>query len=213
MPCDINFLIEGYRKFKEEYFEEKSHIYEDLTRYGQQPNILFIACSDSRVDPAIVTRCQPGELFVVRNVANLVPPYETDHGYHGTSAALEFAVCTLEIKHIIVFGHTQCGGITSLFQKPLPLEDHKGFLSKWMQLARPAFNKVQKHHKNCSLEDKITICEQYSLINSLKNLKTFPWIKERIQKDQLCLHAWYFDLPTGTIKRYSSETNDFVELF
>lgn len=212
MPCDINFLIEGYRKFKEEYFEEKSHIYADLIRYGQQPNILFIACSDSRVDPAIVTRCQPGELFVVRNVANLVPPYEKDHGYHGTSAALEFAVCTLGIKHIIVFGHTQCGGITSLFNESSSLEVHKGFIFKWMQLAKPAFNKVLKYHKNCSLEDKITFCEQYSLIHSLKNLKTFPWIAERVQKGQLSIHAWYFDLPTGIIKRYNPETKDFMEL-
>src|SRR5437879_1167433 len=107
MPKEIENLIQGYQRFRSHYFSDSNSTFEDLTRWGQRPKILMIACSDSRVDPALVMNCQPGDLFVIRNVANLVPPYEDDQSYHGTSAALEFGVCELDIRHIILFGHTQ----------------------------------------------------------------------------------------------------------
>jgi Carbonic anhydrase len=213
MANAIDFLIQGYQKFKAEYFEGTNAVFNETLRYGQQPKILVIACSDSRVDPALVTNCQPGDLFVVRNVANLVPPYEADNSYHGTSAALEFGVCGLGVQHIIVFGHTQCGGITSLFTEPSNTpQSPGGFIAKWMELAQSACQTVKERHSGTALQEQVTLCGQYSLIQSLKNLQTFPWIKERVAKGELNLHAWNFDLSSGTIRCFDPAHNEFVEL-
>lgn len=111
MPKEIDRLVRGYQAFRSHYFNRDNPIFEKLVYHGQHPKALMIACSDSRVDPAIIMNAQPGDLFIIRNVANLVPPYEDDDTYHGTSAALEFGVCILNIRHIVIFGHTQCGGI------------------------------------------------------------------------------------------------------
>jgi len=140
----ITSLIEGYRKFRAKHFEE-SKTYDSLVEYGQNPNVMLIACCDSRVDPAIVTGCEPGELFVTRNVANLVPPYEKDAGYHGTSAALEFGVTGLEVSDIIIFGHSHCGGIRTLMEAP-DNKDPSDFITAWMNIATPAKQIILKHH-------------------------------------------------------------------
>jgi carbonic anhydrase len=211
MPTALDNLIAGYQEFRSHYFNGTNIIFEKLVQFGQKPKVLIIACSDSRVDPAIVTNCQPGDLFVVRNVANLVPPYEHDNGYHGTSAALEFGVCGLEIQHIIVFGHTECGGIASLFapnQGNMP----SGFITKWMELAHRAHDFVMEHDADKPLEAKISLCSQLSLMNSLHNLRTFPWIQERIDAGKLSVHAWKFDLSTGIIHQFDAATNRFTEL-
>lgn len=214
MAKEIKSLIKGYKKFKQQYFEKQNPLFNELVHGGQKPDTLIIGCSDSRVDPAIVTNCRPGELFVIRNVANLVPPYEEDNGYHGTSAALEFGVCTLGVKHIIVFGHTQCGGIMSLFQKSEQSSSlsKKSFVSKWMELAKLAYDAVNKQAHGLPLEEQITLCCQNSIVNSLHNLRTFPWIHEAEQKGDLALHGWYFDLLTGDIKSFDADKNVFVEL-
>jgi carbonic anhydrase len=208
-------IINGYKLFKKTYFGENTdqksqELFESLNKEGQKPKILVIACSDSRVDPAIVTNALPGDLFVVRNVANLVPPCEDGNiGYHGTSAALEFAVCGLGIKNIIVFGHSKCGGMQSLFNTQINRE--KSFLTNWMTLAKPAFNSVEQNHHDLDITDKADLCSKYSLINSLNNLRTFPWVEERLKNNQLFLHAWYFDISNGNIKALN-ETNQFVDL-
>jgi len=212
MAKEIKSLIEGYKKFKQHYFEQSNPLFNQLAQ-GQKPDTLVIGCCDSRVDPAIVTNCQPGELFVVRNVANLVPPYEEDNSYHGTSAALEFAVRTLGVKHIIVFGHAQCGGIMSLFQKTEQSSvAKKSFVSKWMELAQPAYDAVNKQAHGLPLEEQIMLCCQNSIVNSLRNLRTFPWIRDAENKGDLQLHGWYFDLLTGIIKSFDANKNAFVEL-
>jgi carbonic anhydrase len=207
MPKSIENLIQGYKNFRKEYFEKDKHFFEQLTKIGQQPKVLMIACSDSRVDPAIVTGAAPGDLFVVRNVANLVPPYEPDSStYHGTSAALEFGVCGLNIRHIIVFGHSQCGGINSLFHENADASSQKSsFINKWMGLANIAFNKVTRDYGDRDINAQIGICAQYSLINSLENLQTFPWIRQRVQAKELFLHAWYFDMSDGSIKYFNDQ--------
>ena len=212
MLKDIENLIQGYQKFRKHYFSDSNSAFEDLVRWGQKPKILMIACSDSRVDPALVLNCQPGDLFVIRNVANLVPPYEDDQSYHGTSAALEFGVSGLGIRHIILFGHTQCGGIQTLLENSGKEPKQKTFISKWMELARPAHDAILKFHGGKSLEDKTTLCGQYSLMNSLKNLETFPWIAERVHQGLLSLHAWNFDLSKGILERYNPEKNKFEDL-
>lgn len=215
MLRDIENLIQGYHRFRAQYFSDStdsSSAFEDLVRLGQRPKVLMIACSDARVDPAIVMNCQPGELFVIRNVANLVPPYEDDQSYHGTSAALEFGVCGLGIRHVILFGHTQCGGIQALLEGSATECAQKSFISKWMELANPAHQAVLEYHKESSLDEKTTLCGQYSLINSLKNLQTFPWIAERVENGSLSLHAWNFDLSRGVLEAFDPELNCFRDL-
>lgn len=212
MPKDIETLLKGYQKFREHYYGESNLVFEDLVRLGQRPKILMVACSDSRVDPALVLNSQPGDLFMIRNVGNLIPPYEDDQAYHGTSAALEFGICILGIHHIILFGHTQCGGIQSLLESPPHEPIQKNFITKWMELARPAHQAVLDFHSTRSLEEKITLCGQYSLINSLKNLMTFPWINEKVQERSLALHAWNFDLSRGSLEAFDPKENCFKDI-
>lgn len=209
MQKDIATLIAGYQKFREEYFDRENSTFSQLVSQGQKPKVLMIACSDSRVDPALIMNCQPGELFVIRNVANLVPPYEDDHSYHGTSAALEFGVCVLGISHVILFGHTQCGGIQTLLENAHKSSGQNSFLSKWMELAQAAHDTTIENHPKSPLEEKIVLCGQYSLIHSLKNLQTFPWVAERVKQGTLSLHAWNFDMSQGILKEYDEKENCF----
>jgi carbonic anhydrase len=216
MSEEIEVIIQGYQKFKHQYYDKKDVAFNELIKNGQKPKVLVIACSDSRVDPAIIMNSQPGDLFVVRNVANLIPPYEQDNGYHGTSAALEFGVCVLGIKHIIVLGHSACGGMIQLIKNETNNSNDKdtSFINKWIELARPSYRQAlnQCNHNNTPTEALAAECAQYSLINSLENLQTFPWVRERVQSKELLLHAWYFDLLTGSITSFSKERNAFIEL-
>ncbi len=212
MQDELEVLVQGYATFRNSYFNGDNELYEKLVVEGQKPKVLMIACSDSRVDPAIVLGCQPGDLFVVRNVANLVPPCESDNGYHGTSAALEFGIKSLKTNHIVIFGHARCGGIQSLFETSQEEKDKLSFIKKWMELAQPAYERVQQEHAHLSQKEKMTTCEQYSLLNSLENLMSFEWIQERVKAQQLFLHAWYFDMQTGLIYAYDKHTNDFKPL-
>lgn len=210
MAAEIDKLINDSKQFRETYFKKDTTLFDGLVQNGQKPKIMVIACSDSRINPAMIFNCQPGELFVVRNVANLVPPCEITEGYHGTSAALEFAVCFLQVKHIIIFGHTYCGGIQSLLSDS-QLLDEKGhsFIAQWMKIAQPAYEQVQ-HHKNMDFDQKVLLCTQYALINSLHNLETFSWIKERSAQKTLSLHGWYFDLSNGFIYRYDTQHDTWI---
>lgn len=187
----VQSLIKGYQQFKHKYFE-KNNIYENLVQNGQKPKALVIACCDSRTDPAMITNCNPGDIFAIRNVANLVPPFSDDKTHHSIYAALKFGIINLGIKNIIVLGHSHCGGICSLMEN-----NH----DKWMEIAMPTKQEVLAKYANHPLEEQKRQCEQISIINSLNNLKTYPWIKERVLANELSLHAWYFDLSTGTLTR------------
>lgn len=208
----IDRLIAGYRSFKKSYFGGTCSLFKQLSTRGQKPRVLVIGCSDSRVDPAIILNCKPGDLFTIRNVANLVPPCEEDGGYHGTSAALEYAVCTLEVEHIIIFGHTNCGGLKALIENAGKHHDTKSFIDHWMDIAEPALAQVKTHHKDQSLQEQVTLCEQYALLNSEKNLLTFPWLKARVKEHKLEIHLWFFDIATGTIQAFDRETTTFHEI-
>jgi len=212
MEKDISNLIEGYYKFREHYFDKDNTTFVDLVRQGQRPKILMIACSDSRVDPALIMNCQPGDLFVIRNVANLVPPFQDDQSYHGTSAALEFGICVLGIQHVILFGHTQCGGIQALLEHTHESCGPKSFLVKWMELAQAAHDITMNSHAGSTLEEKIVLCGEHSLVNSLNNLQTFPWIQERVKQGSLFLHAWNFDMSNGIIEEYDEEQQSFRKI-
>ncbi len=211
---DIKKLITGNHKFKTKFFDSKNTIFNELVTFGQKPKIMLVTCSDSRIDPAMIFNCQPGELFVVRNIANLIPPYEDNDTYHGTSAALEFGTCFLDIKHVIILGHTNCGGIRSLIENTNQVLDKKNysFVAKWMDLAKPAYDQVMAKYLHATLEEKIILCEQYALINSLQNLYSFPWIKRHIDNHDLSLHAWYFDLTTGIIHAHDQLKNHWITL-
>jgi carbonic anhydrase len=207
----IASLIDGYKRFNKKYFEGKGKTFSKLVKHGQKPKALVIACCDSRADPAIITDCNPGELFVVRNVANLVPPFEGDPYHHGTSAALEFGIKDLEIKDIIVLGHSHCGGINALLDENCTV-DHNDFVSSWIDIASTAKDKVLKEFPNATHDEKVHICSKQSLMISLENLKTFPWIKKRVDEKKLFLHAWFFCLETGLIETYDEASDKFIVL-
>jgi carbonic anhydrase len=210
MPSDLNDLKKGYQKFRQKYYDNDNDFYKNLVAFGQRPRYLVIACSDSRVDPSHVLNCKPGDLFVIRNVANLIPPYETDPHYHGTSAALEFGVCGLGIKEIIILGHSQCGGIMSLLAEDKETKEGS-FIAKWMELAQiseTAINTLSHH----SIVEKANVCGKNALLGSLKNLQTFPWIAEKVHFGEIHIHAWYFDLVSGTIFFYNKTANEFEPL-
>ncbi len=195
---EIKKLINGYQRFHKKYFEEQPEVYNSLFEQGQSPKFLVIACCDSRVHPAQVMDTVPGDIFVIRNVANLVPVNEPDDKSHGTSAAMEFAVKHLEVKHIIVFGHSQCGGIKSLMEGD-HLDQKYVFIDPWMEIARGARNKILLEHNNKEFSQQCALCEKASIETSLYNLMTFPWIKERYDAGKLFIHGWYFDIDTGSL--------------
>ncbi len=206
-------LIEGFHRFREEHFADDDALYHQLVQDGQTPKILIVACCDSRVDPALVLDCAPGDLFVIRNVANLVPPAEShDSGRHGTSAALEYGVRVLKVEHIIVLGHAHCGGIRSLLNGGSGTRTNATYLDSWMRLAKQAQDKVQTESPHISHEERERACEQQAILGSLENLMTFDWIRERVADGTLALHGWYFDIEHGQLLRYETAARSFVDV-
>jgi carbonic anhydrase len=204
-------LVEGFRRFRAQHFVENDTLYRQLTTQGQTPKILVVACCDSRVDPAIVLDCAPGDLFVIRNVANLVPPSDSHAGYHGTTAALEYGVRFLGVQHIIVFGHAQCGGIQALMQR-IGVDDPDSFISDWMELVEPARAVVERELPQAVPDLRARACEQQAIGISLRNLMTFPWVRKRVEAGNLALHGWYFDIEQGQLLQYSEASGLFEKL-
>ncbi|QFR34539.1 carbonic anhydrase [Ancylobacter sp. TS-1] len=191
-------LLDGYRRFRATAWPERKALFEQLAAIGQRPKTLVIACSDSRVDPSMIFDAGPGELFVVRNVANLVPPYSTpDHAHHGTSAAIEFAVRVLEVSEIVVLGHALCGGAGALIDGAP--EQAQDFLSDWIRIARPARDIALNLSDDPGEQRRIV---EYQCVKlSLRNLETFPWVRERIEDGRLSLQGAYFAVATGVLER------------
>jgi carbonic anhydrase len=192
-------LIAGYRRFRAGTWPAERNRFEELSRRGQQPRALVVACSDSRTDPQMVFNAAPGELFVVRNVANLVPPYGPDEQPHGVSSAVEFAVRALRVRDIVVMGHAMCGGINALLQgTPPELSD---FVGPWVRIAEPARQKAMQ----VPAEQRHVFCEHESVRLSLANLMTFPWIKEAIEAGNLRLHGCYFGISSGVLEHLGAD--------
>ena len=204
MKKSFEKILEGYHNFRNKYATGDQSVMRYLSVHGQKPKVMFIACSDSRVDPALILQCDPGDLFVVRNVANIVPPYEKDDTHHGTSAALEYAVCHLEVKHLILLGHSQCGGIKALLSSESIGQDD--FISNWVKVI--SGHDCIVDHKNCDPDDYAKIALQ----QSRRNCMDFPWIKKKVERNELQLHLWYFDINDGKIFTYSDESKKFVPL-
>ena len=203
-------LIEGFKRFREHSFADDNAQFHDLVQFGQMPSTLVVGCCDSRVDPALILDCAPGDLFVIRNVANLVPPAENQGHYHGTSAALEFGVRNLAVQHIIVLGHAQCGGIHALLEGGVAKDD--SFISEWMKIADAARDQIEREHAGASSEARHRACEQQAILVSLKNLMTFSWIRERVEQGSLALHGWYFDIERGELLGYDPAAGRFETL-
>jgi carbonic anhydrase len=187
-------LLAGYRRFRANGWPEQRRMFESLANDGQRPQALVVACVDSRVDPAIIFDTAPGEMLTVRNVANLVPPYAPDVAYHGTSAALEFGVRVLEVRHLVVLGHGLCGGVQALLQgAPANARD---FIAPWMSMAETARVRALL----CPSADERQECAEHEVIKvSLANLMTFPWIAEQVAAGKLALHGAWFSIRTGML--------------
>ncbi len=204
---DINKFIAGFKRFQSDWLGPDASLFDSL-RKGQSPSTMVIGCSDSRVDPLFLTNGFPGDLFVVRNVANLVPPCEPDAGRHGVSAALEYAVCHLEVENIVVMGHSQCGGIKGLMEGFCGCGDHS-FIGNWVEIAQKAKERVLTELPGKPAEMQASACERAAILLSLENLMTFPWLRERVERGDLTLHGWYFELQAGTLSGYSPSSRKF----
>jgi len=203
-------LIEGFSRFRERHYARDDALFRELVEQGQTPRILVVACCDARVDPALVLDCAPGDLFVIRNVANLIPPAENQGHYHGTSAALEFGVRKLNVGHVIVLGHAHCGGIHALLEGDMQKE--AAFLSEWMGIAAAAREQVNREFSDADSAARHRACEQQAILVSLNNLMTFAWIRERVEQGTLALHGWYFDIERGELLGYNAAARQFEVL-
>ncbi|HDZ09696.1 carbonic anhydrase [Pseudohongiella sp.] len=190
-------LLEGYKRFKEGYYAQNREKIRELAQ-DQRPSYVLITCCDARLEPSRIFDTEPGDLFVIRNVANLVPPYEVEGSYHGTSAALQYAITVLEAPEIIVLGHSRCGGIRSLVLDPDKMEKDS-FISRWMSIVAP----VAKLADPDKLNDPKTFsqCEQAAIGFSLRNLLTYPWIASRVAAGTLQINGWHYNIYSGALKK------------
>lgn len=212
-------LISGYRSFATERLPAEQSRYRELSERGQAPEIMVIGCCDSRCSPEVIFNARPGELFVVRNIANLVPPYAPDAQAHGVSAALEFGVMALKVKHIVVLGHAQCGGVKAYAEEAAPLTPGD-FIGNWMKLMAPAAEKIGPRGTR-SMTAYLTLLEQENVALSLANLMTFPRLRGLVERGDIDLHGAYFGVATGQLSvrdRFTGEfaqvaTDDYAHLF
>lgn len=193
-------MLQGYRLFRDKYALGDNSVMQFLSHYGQQPQTMVVSCCDSRVDPALILQCDPGDLFVVRNVANIIPPYEKDPMHHGTSAALEFGICFLNVKHLILFGHSQCGGIQALLNTSNT--NQNDFIDNWVSL-------IKTEHPHTNDADEYA---KLALHHSHQNCLTFPWIADKVVQKKLAIHLWFFDVKKGQIFTYSNDEKDYKPL-
>lgn len=205
-------LTDRYRRFKYRNFVPNANHYEELATHGQNPETMVISCSDSRVDPETIFSAMPGELFVLRNIANLVPPYETGGHYHGVSSAIEFAILNLNLKNLIVIGHSGCGGIKAALNQKAAIQTEAQFISRWMSMLDDARLAVLASHQNATPEERQRALEFAGIKQTLKNLRTFPFVREREEAGTLQLHGAHFDIMTGTLSVYDNETKEFQAL-
>ncbi|MFC7451806.1 carbonic anhydrase [Insolitispirillum peregrinum] len=198
----IDRMVAGFRSFRAIYYEQRPERVASLVEGGQKPEILLVACSDSRVDPAILMNAEPGELFVVRNVAALVPPYAPDGHYHGTSAALEYAVRDLKVQDIIVLAHSSCGGVSALVAatKHETMPDRE-FIQPWMSMMAGAVG-----------DEEPAKASQDTLRQSIRNLRSFPFVQNAADLGYLNVHGWWFDMKEGALYRLNEDDGQFVRI-
>lgn len=203
-------LIEGFVDFRAGYWRENRPLFDRLAREGQQPKVLIVACVDSRVDPGILTSTQPGDIFTIRNVGAIVPPYGPDGRYHGTSAALEFGVRALGVEHIVVLGHALCGGMRALLAEDDALLSQFEFLKPWTDIMRRAADAVRLGVPELDEAGTQKAVEQAAVVVSMGNVLSFPWVREKVEAGTIAIHGWYFDLRTGELSSFDPSEARFV---
>lgn len=206
---NIDKLIKGNKKFKDAHFPKLEGRFDNLVQHGQSPETLFIGCSDSRVVPDLIVNSKPGDMFILRNIGNFVPPYKGDNDFHGSSAAIEYAVSVLNVKDIIVCGHSHCGACASLYQD-LSDEPHLQHVKKWLELGQKA--KDDNYILTMPNEEKENILrdtERNSIKHQLENLLTYPEIIRKVNSGELDVHGWYYKIEDGSIEYYDGQSCSF----
>ncbi|BAF69443.1 carbonic anhydrase [Nitratiruptor sp. SB155-2] len=205
---DVKRLIENYKEFKKIHFKKYEELFEELVKNGQQPKTFFIGCSDSRVVPDLITGAKPGDLFIFRNVGNFIPPFKPDADFHGTAAAIEYAVSVLNVQDIVVVGHSHCGACASLYQE-LPQSEELIHTKTWLQLGKlakeAAIAEVGKEDKEALLR----ATERFNVIVQLANLLTYPAVLRRLEEGSLFVHGWYYKIESGEIEYFDEEEERF----
>jgi len=205
-----SYLLQRYQGWKATGYAENQTWYRRLAAEGQRPRAMVISCCDSRVHVTSIFGADQGEFFIHRNIANLVPPYEPDGKQHGTSAAVEYAVNSLKVAHLIVLGHSSCGGVAGCIQmcqgKAPELEGQDSFVGRWMDLLRPKYEKVENVEDPAEQQLQL---ERQAVMTSLENLMTFPWIKEKVEDGTLSLHGLWTDIGEGSLEYYDAKTGEF----
>ena len=203
----VDKIIDGARRFKEGVYPEQEKLFKELAT-GQSPDVLFITCSDSRVDPNLITQSEPGELFIIRNAGNIVPPHALTTG--GTTASTEYAVGVLGVKHIVVCGHTDCGAMKgALNRKSLTELPH---VCEWLGHCDAAVRNVQENFKTDDKEQELQSLIERNVLLQLQHLRTHPYVAARLQAGKIHLHGWVYDIGKGTFKAYDAKTDTFEEL-
>ncbi len=205
-----NYLVQRYKGWKATTFQENKSLYKKLAQEGQNPRAMIISCCDSRVHVTSIFGSEAGEFFIHRNIANLVPPYRSSSDYHGTSAAIEYAVTILNITHLIVLGHSSCGGINSCFnyfsKKNEISNKGESFIKSWLEILRSSYNSLDK---SLDEQKQIKTLEKNAVLVSLQNLLTFPFIKSSVLKEKITLHGLWHEIHTGNLFHYDSKLKDF----
>jgi carbonic anhydrase len=207
----LESLLKGFADFRVGYYREHLDLFEKLATQGQSPKILIVGCSDARIDPGILTQTQPGDIFTVRNIAAMVPPalVPPDNERHGTSAGIEYAVRGLQVEHVVILGHALCGGIAALVDGDQSAVAHYDYVSTWTAIGRNMRDVAVHDLADRSRDEILRAVEQASVVNSVANLMTFPWLAERVAAGKLVLHAWWFNLTEGQLYAYNPDTAVF----
>lgn len=203
-------LYKGVHKFQESYFKKEEEFFKRISG-KQEPDVLFIACADSRVDPNLVTQSKPGDLFIVRNVGNIVPPYDAIKDKNSVAAAIEFAVLRLKVADIIVCGHSNCGAMQALCSDEKEFEDMP-HLKDWLKIALPVKEGVKTLYSECSPTSLLRIIEEENILLQLKNIQTYPFVARALEKGSLYLHGWYYDIYTGKVCAYNPNSEVFEDI-
>ena len=211
MAAGIADFIAGFKSFRLRYIAGETALFARLKK-GQSPSALVISCCDSRADPGMLLGAGPGDIFVVRNVANLVPPYGDAAQMPGIRADIEFAVKSLKVAHIIILGHSGCGGIRALMDGEGITQRNFEFIGTWVSIARPVRERVLRELAGRPESEQVRACEHGAIVQTLENLMTFPWIRERVERGETELHGWYFDIQAGELMGYSAERKAFAPL-
>ena len=208
-PINVQRLIEGIHKFRNDEFGHYEELFQRLARDGQNPHTLFITCSDSRVLAELITQSKPGDLFVVKNVGNIVPPHDSASSAISTGAAIEFAVGSLGVEDIVVCGHSQCGAMRALIEAP-DLSSMPN-LEEWLSLAQPVRDTVLQRYQHLEEpEHRYNAAAEENVLFALENLKTFPCVQKRLEEGTLSLHGWYFKIASAELYAYDPNTKQFA---